>query len=660
MKYIVTSNAPIWIKNTPSLSGKNIGLVQKDDIIEALGETNGYIRIKDGYILKNLESISLVDMLTVSVTDKPKKSTLSATVPLITDADKNVNALADTDDDYWTYESDFNFDPTKYVPKNDDVTPDPTNQAGDAKKKMEEEKAKQQLDPRSRSLVVMHLDQLAGGNEGTEKMMFSSLKGIYGLPYQWMPHVDPRISATTRSANGATSSNADAALYNFYPGRIYTERIITKSPIFLIAPGRPSYNANNTKTIAEIIEEEVKGLEEETKNDLNQSSGVFYTFKYDTVEYFQYVNPILRIAAQNLNIADLKLNGTELRNFDWSKNYSKAIHGEAVYTDNSTNIGGIDMDILKPKLETNNISYTGSRSIAFYLDSEFSISDSFSNTTTESSLKSSANFASDKIRELQFMIGWVASAAGKDSEAVKQAQTQISELTKSGYAKGNGSITNLFNSILGTANTLIEGGRMMFPNIWQDSSFGRAYDFKIKLVSPDYDTYSWYMNIMVPLVHLLCLTMPQKASTSFAYIRPFLVRAFYKGLFNCDLGLITNLSISRGQEAGWTQSGLPTVVEVSMTIQDLYDGIAMSKGSVAGFSGAFGLLKNPIYLDYVANLCGLNINEPNLERIIGYYTILARGAIADLPSVVHGNLSQWLDNVVTQIYKKAQSAGLSG
>ena len=55
------------------------------------------------------------------------------------------------------------------------------------------------------------------------------------------------------------------------------------------------------------------------------------------------------------------------------------------------------------------------------------------------------------------------------------------------------------------------------------------------------------------------------------YKSPFLVRAFYKGLFNVDMGIITDLTFTKGKEAAWSKSGIPLTVDVSFTIKDLYN-----------------------------------------------------------------------------------------
>ena len=151
---------------------------------------------------------------------------------------------------------------------------------------------------------------------------------------------------------------------------------------------------------------------------------------------------------------------------------------------------------------------------------------------------------------------------------------------------------------------------MFFPEIWNDSQFMRQYAVSIKLDSPDCDDLSIYLNILVPLAHILGFVQPRFTGTN-TYISPFLVRGFYKSQFHIDMGIITGCEIKKGDVGAWTQSGLPTQIEVDLTIKDLYNVLAMALQN-----GTADLIGNPMQLDYLANLCGINIAEPDFMRTI--------------------------------------------
>ena len=158
----------------------------------------------------------------------------------------------------------------------------------------------------------------------------------------------------------------------------------------------------------------------------------------------------------------------------------------------------------------------------------------------------------------------------------------------------------------GISSTVIQGGKLMFPEIWSDSSYSRDYSINLKLVSPDNDDYSILLNILAPLVHIIGLVAPHNVDVN-GYISPFIVRVFYKGVFSCPMGLIQSVSFTKGGEGNWSQSGLPTVVDVSISIKELYSTMSI------GQSGT-GMEVNTSQMDYLANLCGINIMEPDLRR----------------------------------------------
>jgi len=166
----------------------------------------------------------------------------------------------------------------------------------------------------------------------------------------------------------------------------------------------------------------------------------------------------------------------------------------------------------------------------------------------------------------------------------------------------------LLDNLIGNIKTLLGGGRMAFPEIWSDSSMMRSYNVTIKLDSPTADAVSLYLNILAPLCHILGLVAPRSLGYN-NYIAPFLVRAYYKSMFHVDLGIITDCQIQKGDVGAWSQNGLPTQVTVQLTIKDLYDVMALSLNK-----GPNDVIGNPVQLDYLANMCGINIGTPDIYR----------------------------------------------
>ena len=412
-------------------------------------------------------------------------------------------------------------------------------------------------------------------------LTIDNLRGVLGIPHQFLPSTDPRIDGSDKQSS---------------LGRVYTEKILRYMPLLLITPGIPSFMSGfSQEQKAGLLESLITGIAQAVTVENIEAdgySGKYYSLKYAYVDYFKYVNGMLRSAALFLGIQDVKIDGKRLGEFNW------------LYRDdggtNATSSSGIGK-FLGP--------YAGA--VAFYADCGTSINDSFSNSTTQSQLASTLNSLSDTGRELNFLIGNVGSLAGIQlTQFTGMEDLQDNMATVRDAVNKTLNTSNVMSNILNKAQTILAGGRIVFPEIWSDSSFGRSYSCQMKLVAPAGDKLSIYLNILVPIYHLLAMCLPRQ-SIQQSYFSPFLLRCYYKGLFNVDMGIMTGLSITKGAEAEWSYDGIPTVADVSFEIKDLYEGMFMS---YADGIASYNLLSNITELDYIANSCGININDQEIMR----------------------------------------------
>lgn len=414
--------------------------------------------------------------------------------------------------------------------------------------------------------------------DSSEFVKIRNIAGVFGLPYQFLPSADLRLD---------NSQNA----HNI--GSEYGERIIKNMPLLFIAPGKANfmtkYSKKNKESILEKLISLGVGNEGSSIEDLLDSDGRYYTFEYDQTSYYKFVNPMCRIAAQYLGLQDVTLDGTTpLDSINW-EDYTKS---------RIKSIGDFG-------------SYS---SIPFYMDTATSISESYGNDTTQSMIASTVNSISDYGRELTFLLGYGATATGlesvlADADVAKNLENVQNIITK---ALGSG---NFLSSLAGHLATVATGGKLIFPEIWSDSTFSRNYSCDFKFISPDPSNLSIYLNVLVPLFHLIALVAPQSVITNpNGYTNPFLIRAVYKGFFNVDMGIITSMSVTKGAECQWTPDGLPTSINVSIDIKDLYQ--AMSITSTENTQFKYDTLNNTALMDYIANLCGINIYKPEAARMI--------------------------------------------
>lgn len=425
-----------------------------------------------------------------------------------------------------------------------------------------------------------------------DSLLVDNLSGIYGIPYQFPESVDPRPDSKSSF------------------GSIYAERIITRMPLLMMSPGKvdfmSSYKTGEKKAVLDVLLNDGDGASD--INDFLEKPGKYYTFAYDTENYWKYVNAANQASAIYLGIGDVEIdvNGVKAKaaDFKWEKASNNKFDS----------------------LLVSNKSY-----VCFYTDADSSKSESFGNDTTSSQLADKVNDFSSIAKEIQFLVG---ANTGidimKNQSAIDNALTNLDKVVDN-FLGGSQTIKDLGEDFV----TIASGGKLIFPEIWSDSTFSQSFDVKIKLRCPCPNKVSWFLDIIVPINHLIALTMPrspygksiinkdfdQEPSVN-GYMSPFLVRAFYKGLFNCDMGIITDLSIEKGKEGSWTLDGLPSEVDISMTIKDLYNVMAMSEYTTGNQRKSF--LNNTTYLNYLANSCGISINKPDLDRSLDLWAMIQK------------------------------------
>lgn len=477
-------------------------------------------------------------------------------------------------------------------------------------------------------------------------LTISTIRGIFGCPHQFLPIADMRVDSSIvsnyKNTGMVTLGNNDSL------GRMYTGKIIANMPLLLITPGVPSFLSKFSESDKATAISNLLGVSKDdgVDGDLTQliggHKGKYYSLKFAYTSYFYYVNAMLRTAAILLEIDNEEIDGQKLGTFQWlfaSRNVSLS---------QEEDVGKINFDIYgNEKLHSFLGPYAGC--LPFYADCGNTVDDSFSNSTTQSQLASAMNSLSDTGRELNFLVGNVGSTLGltltklTGMEDLTNNQEALAEIVDNALGSNN-----ILSNILNKCQTILAGGRLLFPEIWADSSFSRSYNCKMRLVSPSGDKLSVFLNILVPFYHVLALTLPRQ-SIDQSYFSPFLVRAYTRSLFNVDMGIITDLNVTKGSEGEWTKDGLPTVAELSFTIKDLYDGMFMSS---ADDVGSMNILSNVSELDYIANSCGVNINDQEIGRIVKLYKNLdVLGRWKDKIQIgILGNITQKANQVIHNIF----------
>lgn len=458
-------------------------------------------------------------------------------------------------------------------------------------------------------------------NNNENILQATSLHGIFGIPYQFMDSVDRRVSVKDKTSMG----------------RKYIEKIMVHAPLLMITPCRQKFmegfgGKDKETFLASLATGNVDAL-----NNINKI-GRYYTTSFAYDEYYTAVRIMCMEVAHFLGIDDVVV----------------------TYGNKRTKIG--DIDWYSQKNEAFSNYFAAKNATVWYVDGLVELSDSFSNTTTDSLLAATVNQFSDQAKELRFV------ASG----------SALSETLKGLFEGAGDTINNVIHTIapnltsgmLGDlastgVSSIVHGGRIIFPKIWGDSSYSRTYNFNIKLRSPDHDTVSIFFNILVPYIHMLALTLPQSitngtaAQNPNAYDTPFLVRSYCKGMFNINMGIITDLSATRGAEAQWNDQGLPTQIDLSISIEDLYSNLVMSNpGHKTGnifknmWYNHIDVVTNTEMIDFLSNMCGLNIAAESPTRKIELFKQLTVSKVKWLPSQIFHYFESAAANAIRYIYDR--------
>ena len=462
-------------------------------------------------------------------------------------------------------------------------------------------------------------------------VILSNLTGIEGIPYQFMDTVDMRPIIPL--AKDASLSSKQSVI-----GRKYTEKIISRIPLLFLTPCQPKFmegfsSSDRTNAILALTSEFSGSLDQLIGNS-DTVKGRYYTTEFAYARYYTYLNFMLAAVASYLGLQNEYINGKKLGSIDWSTDTQDAFK---TYFDSRENL-------------------------VFYLDNLETIDESFSNSTTQSAIASQINGFSDTAKELDFLLGTEKSGAiGAIREAAEGVGETVSSAlgTVASEVVGKGILSSLTST---GVNSILNGGKIMFPDMWGDSSFDKGYSITFKFRSPDNDSLSIFLNVLKPYCKLLALVLPHSFSSNpNGYRTPFLVRAYSKGLFSIDMGMITGLSAVKGAACCWNDDGLPTQIDVSIEIADLYKQLYMSgyrddDQSVGTFSslavwkdvGAVktALANNTAYMDFLANMAGLNINQMELFRRAKMFYYLMKNDINTIPSSLGTRFGQTLENAI--------------
>lgn len=451
-------------------------------------------------------------------------------------------------------------------------------------------------------------------NSNLDASLESAIDGsmrLFGLPHQFTELNDPRIG---------DKSNL---------GRCFAERIALEAPIVCLKPGLPNFLPNQSsetkKGMIEAIMDATSGSPSvknifSTLEDANDEDDtiLYYNIedKYD--DMMKKVNILCKLMATFLGISDEAVPWHPTATFgtyDWRYYSYKSIYNDKVFSKQSGSGGSLGAFIADALGTASEKLMNDTQWLRFYIDGNLSFNESSSNSTRTSMLESFTDQLEGISKELDTITGMTSINI---DDAVNTAATKIDSWISSTF-DGDNAISSLLRKITGTGKNILSGGNFLIPEIWENSEYNKDYSFSITLSTPYGNTKSWYLNIGVPLCHILGLCLPQQLTANI-YKSPYLVKCYAKGWFNCNYGIISSVSIDKGADSSWNVGGLPNEIKISLSVKDLYSTLSLP---VEPYADAATFL-NTGMLEFLMVNCGIDVtNQDMSEKIKIWTTILA-------------------------------------
>lgn len=241
-------------------------------------------------------------------------------------------------------------------------------------------------------------------------------------------------------------------------------------------------------------------------------------------------------------------------------------------------------------------------------------------------------FITNSAADTEFLGGIISFLGDTTSSALMSVSKLVSDATNSGF------IHNLFSGALRS----LKGQKMIYPQIYKSSNSTMNHEFTITLTTPYGDIYNYYMNIVVPLLHLVALAAPRMVTAN-SVSSPFLVQSYIPGMCTCQLGIIQQMTIQKNPTGKHVSvNGFPLTVKVHFVIQELYNAMSISPANDPA-----SFLFNETLNDYLANLSGL---IPSIDT----YTAQRDNAFANMYEYM-GN-GEWLNDMVSPILEAVENA----
>ena len=267
--------------------------------------------------------------------------------------------------------------------------------------------------------------------------------------------------------------------------------------------------------------------------------------------------------------------------------------------------------------------------VNFNLNGQVGMGEDFNTETRASVIENLISGAVDNtIKDVNFMIN---GAMGSEIESDLLAFDEVAKSTLGGT----------IGALLSAGHEMLRGGSISFPKVIDNCTWGRSFNFNVKFTSVYGDVESRFLNVVMPYLCLCAFFLPKQLKHKVdMWTYPPVVRAFVQGVYACDIGVLTGISVKRGGEddSMWTASGQPMEIDVSFTIQSLHQNL-MQSDSLPWLAKNVGLQL------YVGTICGVDMAMPQPDLIAKTIAAYTGGIFDDVKRHINYTIYQAAHNL---------------
>ena len=325
-----------------------------------------------------------------------------------------------------------------------------------------------------------------------------------------------------------------------------------------------------------------------------QMQQAFYTFEADWNSYINNVRMMINTAVMMLGVNDGKVrigdnllplsSAVKLSETDVWANYRFITPTE------NNRVGDVNA--------INTLSGDFNQYVSFMTE-PVQIQESFSNGTTTSQIYANVISSGEGIgNEIAFITNSSRNAIDDAVVSLAGSAINIAERVMQSLTLGTGKFTA---AILGSMARSYTGDHTIFPEVFSNHSTTSSVGLTIKLRASAGDPYTYLMEVLVPMFHLIAMAVPQMSkNAASAYSYPPLVQVHIPGVWGTRLGIIETLSISKSGN-DYSVNGYPLAVDIAVNIKDLQH-VMMS----SGMDKPAQMLNNDTMFDYIAQCAGVD------------------------------------------------------